>query len=436
MKRVEEDGRMKVDLLYGKGKLTIEAPEGAQVLHARPQPGLADERAAVMQGFRHPAGGRPLRELVSARDRVAIVISDITRPTPNHKLVPWLLEELPHADRDRIVVINGTGTHRDQTREEFIQMLGRDVVDTVSVINHHSRDMAELADLGESEFGCPILLNRAYVEADVRIVTGFIEPHFFAGFSGGPKGVMPAIAGLETIMAFHSPRMIGHPLSTWGVLQGNLLQRMAREVNALCPPDFLLNVTLNDDHAITGVFAGDLYEAHEKGCAFVREHAMIACERPYDVVVTTNSGYPLDQNLYQAVKGISAARQIVRRGGTIVCAAECADGVPDHGNFARLYREADGPADLLARIESGSVRMMDQWQAQRLAHIQEWADIFVYSLLPDHVVKSFAMNHVTDFPALWDALRARYGDGMTVAVMPSGPQTIPYVAEGTPIPAL
>lgn len=424
---------MSVDLLYGKGKLAIEAPDGARVLRAGPQPGLADERAAVAAALRHPTGSRPLRELVSSGDRVAIVISDITRPTPNHKLVPWLLDELPHVDRSRIVIINGTGTHRDQTRDELVRMLGRSVVDTVSVINHHSREAAELADLGESEFGCRILLNRRYVEADVRIVTGFIEPHFFAGFSGGPKGVMPGIAGLETIMAFHSPRMIGHPLSTWGVLRGNLLQRMAREVNAVCPPDFLLNVTLNDDHAITGVFAGDMEAAHAAGCAFVREHAMVACERPYDVVVTTNSGYPLDQNLYQAVKGISAARQIVRRGGTIVCAAECADGVPDHGNFARLYREASGPADLLARIESGSVRMMDQWQAQRLALIQEWADIFLYSSLPEDVVADFRLKPVTGFPALWDVLRARYGDGMTVAVMPSGPQMIPYVAEGAPV---
>lgn len=426
---------MKIDLLYGKGKLTIEAPRQAEVLFAEPQAGLAEEHAAVLEALRDPLGSRPLRERVASSDRVAVVISDITRPTPNQRLVPWLLEELSHVDRSRIVVINGTGTHRDQTREELVRMLGRDVVDTVSVINHHCRAEEELADLGESEFGCRILLNRAYVEADVRIVTGFIEPHFFAGFSGGPKGVMPGIAGLETIMAFHSPRMIGHPLSTWGVLDGNLLQRMAREVNHLCPPDFLLNVTLNDDHAITGVFAGEMYEAHARGCEYVRRHAMIACEKSYDVVVTTNSGYPLDQNLYQAVKGISAARRIVKRGGTIVCAAECADGVPDHGNFARLYREANGPVDLLKRIESGTVQMMDQWQAQKLALIQEWADICVYSSLPADVVAGFMLKPVTDFAALWDSLQARYGEGMTVAVMPSGPQTIPYMQEASPVPA-
>ena len=419
---------MRVMLQYGKTGLEVEAPEDAAVLRPKSVPGLADEREAVVRALRAPAGGRPLRESVRARDRVAIVISDITRPTPNHKLVPWLLDELAHVPRANITVINGTGTHRDQTREEFVAMLGAPVVEQVRVINHHCSNADELSVLGRSRFGCPIALNRAYVEADFRIATGFIEPHFFAGFSGGPKGIMPAIAGLETILAFHSPAMIGHPRATWGILDGNPLQEMAREVNDLCKPDFLLNVALNDDKEIANVWAGELYATHAAGCAYVREHAMIACRERFDVVVTTNSGYPLDQNLYQAVKGMSAAHKIVKRGGAIICAAECADGVPAHGNFARILKMGRTPREILELVESGSVRMMDQWQAQKQAVIQMWADVYMHSSLPPAVVEDALLTPVADIADALDALRRRNGGRISVAVLPSGPQSIPYVA--------
>lgn len=218
--------------------------------------------------------------MVKSTDKVAIVISDITRPTPNHKLVPWLLKELSHVPLENFVVINGTGTHRDQTRDEFVQMLGDWVVEHVRVINHHCHEKEELVKVGESRFGCDVYLNKEYVEADFKIVTYFIEPHFFAGFSGGPKGIMPGIAGIETILTFHNARMIGDPLSTWGNMVNNPVQDMTREINSMCKPDFMLNVTLNREKEITAVFAGELYEAHDRGCAFAKEHAMIRCDPP------------------------------------------------------------------------------------------------------------------------------------------------------------
>lgn len=420
---------MKTTLLYGKHGLEVEVPDHSLILEPKNLPGLADEEAAVLEALRNPIGSAPLRELVKSTDKVAIVISDITRPTPNHKLVPWLLKELSHVPLENFVVINGTGTHRDQTRDEFVQMLGDWVVEHVRVINHHCHEKEELVKVGESRFGCDVYLNKEYVEADFKIVTGFIEPHFFAGFSGGPKGIMPGIAGIETILTFHNARMIGDPLSTWGNMVNNPVQDMTREINSMCKPDFMLNVTLNREKEITAVFAGELYEAHDRGCAFAKEHAMIRCDHRFDVVITSNSGYPLDQNLYQAVKGMSAAHKIVKKGGTIICASECSDGLPNHGNYADILKMRKTPQEILDMINDPSFKIFDQWQVQKQAVIQVWADVHVYSTLSDEDVRMAMFTPTHDIEKTLEELKEKYGEGMTVAVLPLGPLTIPYVEE-------
>ncbi|QQE73946.1 nickel-dependent lactate racemase [Brevibacillus composti] len=420
---------MKTTLLYGKHGLEIEVPDDSVILEPKNLPGLANDEEAVREALRNPIGCAPLRELVRQEDKVAIVISDITRPTPNHKLVPWLIQELSHVPLENFVVINGTGTHRDQTREEFIQMLGEWVVDNIRVINHHCHEKDELVKVGESRFGCDVYLNKEYVEADFKIVTGFIEPHFFAGFSGGPKGIMPGIAGIETIQTFHNARMIGDPLSTWGNMVGNPVQDMTREINAMCKPDFMLNVTLNREKEITAVFAGELYEAHDRGCAYAKEHAMIRCDHRFDVVITSNSGYPLDQNLYQAVKGMSAAHKIVKKGGAIICASECSDGLPNHGNYASILKMRETPQEILEMINDPGFKIFDQWQVQKQAVIQVWADVYVYSSLSDEDVRMAKLIPTRDIEKTLAELKAKYGENMSVAVLPLGPLTIPYVDE-------
>jgi nickel-dependent lactate racemase len=420
---------MKTTLLYGKQGLTIEVPDHAVIVEPKHLPGLRDEELAVVNALRNPIGTPPLRELVKKTDTVAIVISDITRPTPNHKLVPWLVKELSHIPLEQFVVINGTGTHRDQTREEFVQMLGEWVVDNIRIINNRCHDKDALVNVGRSDFGCDVYLNKEYVEADFRIVTGFIEPHFFAGFSGGPKGIMPGIAGIETIMTFHNARMIGDPLATWGNMVDNPLQDMTREINSLCKPDFMLNVTLNSQKVITQVFAGELFEAHDVGCAFTKEHAMIQCDQRFDVVITSNSGYPLDQNLYQAVKGMSAAHKLVKKGGAIICASECSDGLPNHGNYAEILQMRKTPHEILEMINDRSFKMFDQWQVQKQAVIQVWADVYVYSTLSDEEVKKAMFVPTKDIEQTLNELKNKYGEDMTVAVLPLGPLTIPYVEE-------
>jgi len=420
---------MKTNLLYGQNGLEVEIPDQAFIVEPKNLPGLENDREAIKQALRNPIGTSPLKEMVKSTDTVAIVISDITRPTPNHILVPLLIEELNHVPLENFVVINGTGTHRDQTREEFVQMLGEWVVNNIRIINNNCHDKDTLSNVGHSKFGCDVYLNKEYVEADFRIVTGFIEPHFFAGFSGGPKGIMPGIAGLETIMTFHNARMIGDPLSTWGNMVNNPVQDMTREINGLCKPQFMLNVTLNKEKEITSVFAGELYEAHDRGCEFVKEHAMIRCEDRFDVVITSNSGYPLDQNLYQAVKGMSAAQKIVKKGGAIIMASECSDGLPSHGNYSKIFELADSPQGLLDLINNPEFKMFDQWQVQKQAVIQVWSDVYVYSTLSDDQVKGAMLKPTHNIEQTLQELKQVYGENMTVAVLPLGPLTIPYVKE-------
>lgn len=420
---------MQVTLAYGKTGLTVNVPDDSLMIEPTHLHGLTDEETAVKNALRHPYSAPDLRNSVQSTDKVAIVISDITRPTPNHKLVPWILEELSHVPLENFIIINGTGTHRDQSQEELEQMLGKWIVDHVNVTNHHCHNHEELVNLGRSRFGCDIFLNRAYVEADFRIVTGFIEPHFFAGFSGGPKGIMPAIAGIETISTFHNAQMIGNPLSTWGNMVNNPLQDMAREVNDLCKPNFMLNVTLNGQKEITGVFAGELFCAHAAGCEFAKKHAMVPIDRRFDVVLTSNSGYPLDQNLYQAVKGMSAAHKIVKQNGSIICAAECSDGIPSHGNYAEILQMRETPSELLELIHNPTFHKFDQWQVQKQAVVQEWCDVYVYSTLSTADVKKAMLYPTENIEQTLTNLREKYGSPMSVAVLPLGPLTIPYIDE-------
>ncbi|KAA0955855.1 nickel-dependent lactate racemase [Sporosarcina sp. ANT_H38] len=420
---------MITEILYGKEGISLDLPDNSFIIEPKNLSTLEDEKEAIRQALRNPIGSTPLKESVKSTDIVSIVISDITRPTPNHILVPLLIEELGHVPLENFVIINGTGTHRDQTREEFVGMLGEWVVDNIRIINNNCHDEETLVNLGHSKYGCDVYLNKEYVESDFRIVTGFIEPHFFAGFSGGPKGIMPGIAGIETIMTFHNARMIGDPLATWGNMINNPVQDMTREINGMCKPNFMLNVTLNREKGITAVFAGELYEAHDLGCAFAKEHTMFRCDDRFDVVIASNSGYPLDQNLYQAVKGMSASHKIVKEGGSIIIASECSDGLPDHGNYSKIFEMADTPQGLLDMINNPDFKLFDQWQVQKQAVIQVWADVYVYSELTDEQVKGTMLKPTHDIEKTIEELKEKYGADMTIAVLPLGPLTIPYVEE-------
>jgi lactate racemase len=419
---------MKVRLQYGTGWLEVEVPaRDVTVLEPKYVEGLPDEEGAFLSSVRAPIGSRPLKELVNSGERLAVVIPDITRPLVTERLLGWTLRELAHIPDDRITIINGTGSHRINTDAELVSMLGREIPGRFRVVNHSAHDPSTLKPAGKIPGGRTILMNREYVEADRRIVLGFIEPHFMAGFSGGYKGIFPAVADIDSIMHYHSASIIGDPNSTWGKLEGNPTQQQIRENGSLLPVDFCMNVTQNRKRRITGFFCGEVMAAHLRGCEFARETAMVAVDRSFPIVVTTNGGYPLDQNLYQAVKGISAAAQIVTEGGTILAAAECRDGFPAHGNFRKLLFEHDSPEAILRTILTPGFSVYDQWEAQLLALFQRKARIGLYSTIAREEVRRAHLEPVADPGAFLAAELRRLGDATPVAVIPEGPMTIPYL---------
>jgi nickel-dependent lactate racemase len=329
---------------------------------------------------------------------------------------------------DNITLINGTGTHRPNTDAELRQLLTDEVVEKYRVLNHKADDANELVEVGTTRAGGPALINRHLVEADVRIITGFIEPHFFAGFSGGPKGIMPGVAGLRTVLQNHSGVNLSSPQASFGVLDGNPIWEEMRDLALLVGESFLVNVTLNELREITGIFSGHLIRAHREGCDFVRQTAMQKVVAPYEVVVTTNSGYPLDQNLYQAVKGMSAAARIVRKGGTIIIASECSDGVPNGSPYERLLKHSDSFEALFRYITDPTREEPEQWQVIVQMVIQRRAEVLVYSGLPDEKVLAAKLVPCHDIAHAVRERLERAADGARVAVLPQGPLTIPYLA--------
>jgi nickel-dependent lactate racemase len=419
----------RIRLQYGTEGLDLEvdAPN-VTVVEPRYVPGLPDEAAAFREAARAPIGRPPLRRIVRPNERVAVVIPDITRPLPSDRLLPWLFEELSHVPAANFVIVNGTGSHRANTPEELERMVGTRVARSYRIVNHDAHDPSTHERAGTTKDGRTVYLNREYVRADRRIVLGFIEPHFMAGFSGGYKGVFPAIADIDSIMHYHRAAVIADPRSTWGVLEGNPTQEQIRHNGSLLPVDFCINVTLNRDRRITGFYCGDPLEAHRRGSEFVRKTAMVACPEPFPVVVTTNGGYPLDQNLYQAVKGMSAGAQIVAPGGYILAAARCNDGFPSHGNFRKLLFEHASPQALLDTVLAPGFSMFDQWEAQILANILLKARVGLRSEIPDDEVRRAHLEPVADVSRrLAEELR-RAGREAPVAVLPEGPMTIPYLA--------
>lgn len=421
---------MIVDLAYGSGRLAVDLPEdrttviGPQFTDSAP-----DQFAEIVRAIREPVCGPGLRDLAKPGQTVAISVCDGTRPQPRHLMVPAVLNELEGVVRlEDIVVLVATGTHRGNTEGELRAMLSNDVYDAVRVVNHDARNNDSLMWVGRFGADVPVWLMREWVEADLRITTGFVEPHFFAGFSGGPKLVAPGLAGLDTVLTLHDARRIGHPQATWGVREGNPVHDDVRAIAAGTRVDFSVDVVLNTEQHIVAAFAGPTLQMHTPACALVQRVSMRAVKQPFDIVVTTNSGFPLDQNLYQAVKGMSAAAKVVAQDGLVVAAAECRDGFPEHGLFRRMLAEATSPASLLEEIQSRDECVPDQWQAQVLAKIQGQARVVVHNaFLSRAELNSVHLEGTDDISATVHDELARRGPQARVCVLPEGPQTIPYL---------
>jgi nickel-dependent lactate racemase len=422
---------MVVQLRYGLGDLPLDVPSHhVSVIEPVFVPGLSGEARAFRDAVRAPVGSRPLREIVGAGERLAVAIPDITRPLPTDRVLAWLLDELSHVPDAQWTIVNGTGSHRVNTDAELRTMVGAEVARRLRIVNHSAHEPSGLAFAGRSPDGRPVSLNREWLQADRRIVVGLIEPHFMAGFSGGYKGVFPALADIDSVMHYHRAEVVADPRSTWGRLEDNPTQDQIRANGSLAPVDFCINATVNREQQITGFFCGDVLEAHRAGCREARGSAMVACDRVFPIVVTTNAGYPLDQNLYQAVKGMSAAAQIVEPGGLILAAARCNDGFPSHGNFKELMIGHPDARALLDTIVAPGFSRYDQWEAQLLAQILLKARVALLSELDPDEVRAAHLEPVADIGRRLAAEFDRRGADTPIAVLPEGPMTIPYLAQG------
>ena len=390
--------------------------------------GIKDQSNAISDALKNPYESRPLKKILGKNDKVAIIFSDITRATPYHIILPPLLNELQNIPKENICFFCANGTHRSATDRELIDILGESVFRNYAIIQNEAENSELHEYVGTTLSGNEIYLNKKILDCKLKILTGFIEPHFFAGFSGGPKALVPGMASINTIKYNHSISQLSRENVTWGVTAGNPLWEEMMEAAEFVPGLFLLNITLNRNKAITNVFAGDLRAAHMAGCQYVKNSAMAPVSNLYDIVITSNSGYPLDLNIYQTVKGMSAAAQIVKEGGSIIMAAECWDGIPSNSDYERILTSVNSVNDLMDFIMANESDLKDTWQIYYQAMIQKKADVYLFSdQLDDTTIKKALLNPAGDIGRLTDELVSRIGPQAKICILPEGPMTIPYL---------
>lgn len=423
---------MRVHLEYGRTGLDVELPEERVVRslaykQAAPLPDPGQSLRAVLAA---PCGTPSLQQLATGRRSACVVVCDITRPVPNSLILPPVLETLEQAGipRERIVVLIATGLHRPNEGEELVEILGAEIPRQYRVENHHGQLRDEHTYLGESPRGVPIWIDSRYVEADLKLTVGLIEPHFMAGFSGGRKLICPGIAGVETVRAWHSPRFLEDPRADCGILEGNPVHEENTWIGRTAGCDFIVNVVLDDQRRPLQFVAGDMEAAFLQGIEFVRSVVVDSVPEPVDIVVTSGAGYPLDTTFYQSVKGMIGALPIVKPGGTIIIAASLSEGIGS-APFTQLFHEHRNLDAFMQCIARDDYFVMDQWQLEELAKVRRKAEVTMVSDgLPADVLETLFVKAAASVEdAVREALQ-RHGPAARIAVIPKGPYVLAQVA--------
>ncbi len=420
---------MKIEIKYGETSKYADLSGNIEVLGIPRVERLSDVRSEIEKALEMPIGTPPLREIARGKRDACIVVSDTTRPVPNSIILPPILKTLKKAGIivENITILIATGTHDPVPSEMFEELLGDEVVKSgVRIVNHDAFDKSKLVDMGMAVHGCPAILNELYVRSDLKICTGLIEPHFMAGFSGGRKSICPGITGIETLKVFHGVDAMAHPLSKNCVLDGNPVDEIARDVARIAGCDFILNVTLDDRRRVTGIFAGDLFKAHERGCEFAKSYSIVEIERPADIVVTSNGGYPLDQNYYQTAKGLVSAAEILRKDGVIIMVSECRYGL-GKSSFKRLLKELKekGIKDFLDAHRTSETFESDQWEVQKISQVLEKTrNIFLLSDLDDEDIALTFAKRIDSIEDGMDMAKRIVGANPFIVVIPDGPYVI------------
>lgn len=421
---------MRTEFAFGRTGLCLELPQGFRyrVLEARSAVPLEDPAAAIERALDSPIASPPLGQIARGKRSAAISVCDITRPAPNRQILPPLLSRLEAAgvSRQGITILIATGLHRPATAAEIRKICGEAIAANYNVVNHNAREISQHRHLGTTASGTPVYVDERFVSAELHITLGFIEPHLMLGFSGGRKLVAPGLAAQETIKVLHSPRFMRDPRAIEGSIDGNPLHHELLEIARMARHDFLVDAALgrgSNQRPIAAVFAGEPVVAHRRGVDFVSRVMLETLEEPVDAVITTAAGYPLDLTLYQSIKGITAASQIVKPGGKILLLAACEEGAGSQ-EFARMLAGIKSDGEFIEHITSAPV-VVDQWQLEKLALVTTKAEVLFYvpGVPPEYQSRLWGRSFSTA-PAALDALFSSLPPSAQIALIPEGPYVL------------
>ena len=422
---------MQVHLEYGRDGLSVDLPADRVVrtLAYKDAEPLDDPARALLATLQHPISSPSLETLAQERLDACIVICDITRPVPNRLILTELLATLHRSGipAERVLILVATGLHRPSTTDEIVEMVGPEIARQYRIEDHHGQVLEEHTHLGDSPRGVPIWIDSRYLQADLKITVGLIEPHLMAGFSGGRKLICPGIAALETVKVWHGPEFLEHPKADCGILDGNPVHEENTWIARRAGCDFIVNVVMDDQRRPLKFVSGDMEAAFLAGVDFVRKVVTDTVETPVDVVVTSGAGYPLDTTFYQSIKGLTGALPIVKEGGTIVLAASMSEGIGSP-QFEQLFDEHDSLESFVERILGRDYFKLDQWQLEELAKVRRKARVKVITdgLTPETVNRLFVESAPSVEEAVADSL-VEYGPEATLAVIPKGPYVLAQV---------
>jgi nickel-dependent lactate racemase len=417
-----------VRLPYGQRYLTIQAPRGAKILSPQATKPVRDpKKHAQSRLSRYFKENRPFF-LGFKNKKVCVVVSDNTRYSFNREIVPILLKELQNIGiaREDITILIASGLHAPMSGNDLTENLGREVVDDCRIENHDPD--GELVSLGTTKRHTPILLSKRFVESDLKIATGTVVPHFHAGFGGGYKSILPGISGKISILKNHSFDMVSHDKARYGFMEGNPIYEDIVEAGRKSGLHLIVNVTVNAEKKMTHLFIGEPEATHRRAAHAVTEDMKVQYDRPFDVVVTTNGGYPLDRNLYQCVKGLAVGEPMTRSGGTIILACECRDGV-GHELFQKYMSLGKHPQDVLKRIKADEP-LEDQDNIQILARILSKTKVIVVTDgVPPETIRAMKMEYAKSVEKAMDSCSARVNNQSRIAIVPAGPYVLPVGAK-------
>ncbi len=426
---------MKLD--YGKEgvEINLNPDWNVTVFHPSEQKPIQNPIEKIRESINKPIDGWTLKEIIKNKkniEKVCIVASDATRPVPSHLILEALIAELNDygiVDNQMIILI-ATGLHRISRKEELERILGSNLLNRIRVVDHIATDENSLINLGKTTDNHPILINKLYYEADLKILTGYVEPHFFFGFAGGRKSLIPGIAGAKTLQNNHSAENIASPYARFGIFKENPLHKNSIEISRKIGVDFIVNVCINKQHEIVQVAAGNFEKAHEKLVNYQLKHIFREIKAPYDIVICGNGGYPLDLNLYQAVKSMAIGEMAVKKGGAIISVNECADGIGvGQDKFKELIFSGNSPKKIYEKILNKDIIVPDQWEIQILARVLMKADIFVISKLKENEIGNIGLKYAETVEDAVNVCLKRYGKNASILILPNGPQVLPLLKE-------